>query len=163
MIILFAVLREGARGRQDARIMALRKGRHPLRCGPNMSDVVPFLYAVLPFLHPTSMPLQDPAALVDLKKQRIRVDLDLPSNAMSSRLKTACQGSSYPDGSRTARLSEDGRDRTVGGRGQAGGVARRGGSDDEGAGVLRGSKRGRKGRAGDRGGDSGADGVPQVS
>lgn len=104
---------------------------------------------------------QDPAALADLKQQRIRVDLDLPSNAMSSRLKGAFQGN-YPDGSRTARLSEDDRDRRAGGRGQAGGVSRGGGSDDEGVGALRGSKRGRKGRAGGAGGQSGADGVPQV-
>ncbi|CAM9224809.1 unnamed protein product [Hapterophycus canaliculatus] len=102
----------------------------------------------------------DPVALANLKKQRIRVDLDLPSNAMCSRLKTACQGS-YPDGSRTARLSEDERDRRVGGRGQADGIPRGGGSDDEGAGGPRGSKRGRKGRAVDRGGDSGLDFVPK--
>lgn len=69
---------------------------------------------------------QDPAALKDLKLQRVRVDLDLPSNAMSARLRVACE-SSHADGSRTARSGNDPQGRGSNGKERRG----RGGSGDE--------------------------------
>ncbi|CAN0520184.1 unnamed protein product, partial [Ectocarpus sp. 12 AP-2014] len=58
----------------------------------------------------------DPGTLADLKQQRVRVNLDLPRNSMSSRLKAACDGS-HADGSRTARLSKGHNDGRVDGNG----------------------------------------------
>lgn len=98
---------------------------------------------------------------MDLKKQRVRVDLDLPSNAMSLRLKAVCEGS-HADGSRTARSSKEFKREGVNGKGLGGGDARGRGSGDEAARNVEGSKRGGKGGARNCGNDDGADGVPRV-
>ncbi|CBJ29425.1 conserved unknown protein [Ectocarpus siliculosus] len=102
----------------------------------------------------------DPGTLADLKQQRVRVNLDLPRNALSSRLKPACDGS-HADGSRTARSSRGHNDGRVDGNGWAGGESWSGGSGDEGARDGGGPKRGRKERSGSRREGNGADGMPK--
>ncbi|CAM9297046.1 unnamed protein product [Ectocarpus sp. 4 AP-2014] len=102
----------------------------------------------------------DPGTLADLKQQRVRVNLDLPRNAMSSRLKAACD-TSHVDGSMTARLSRGHNDGRVDGNGWAGGESWSGGSGDEGARDGVGPKRGRKERSGSRREGNGAGGMPK--
>lgn len=94
----------------------------------------------------------------DLKLQRVRVDLDLPSNAMSARLRATCE-SSHVDGSRTARSGIDFQNRGSNGKGRGGRDATGGGSGDETSGDVGDSKR----VACTTGaGNHGDDGVPKV-
>lgn len=113
--------------------------------------------------NPTATRTQDPAALLDLKKQRVRVDLDLPSNAMSLRLKTACEGS-HADGSRTARSTKEFKREGANDKGLGGGDTRGGGSAHEAARrSVEGFTNGRNnGGGGNGGGGNEADGVPRV-
>lgn len=104
--------------------------------------------------------MQDPAALVDLKKQRVRVDLDLPGNAMSLRLKAVCEGS-HAESSRTARSSKESKREGHNEKGLGGGDARGVGSGHEGGRSVEGSTRGRNGGARNCGKDNEAD-VPRV-
>eukprot|EP00752_Nemacystus_decipiens_P008440 g7544.t1 len=103
----------------------------------------------------------DPAALKDLKLQRVRVDLDLPSNAMSARLRAAC-GTSHADGSKTARSGNDSQSLGSNGNGRRGKDAPGGGAGDKASGGVGVSKRVAGLKTGGRDRTNGNDGVPKV-
>lgn len=97
----------------------------------------------------------------DLKLQRVRVDLDLPSNAMSARLR-ASRESSHADGSKTARSGSDSQNRGSNGKERGGRDAPGGGSGDETSGSVGVSKRVVGHKTGGRNHTKENDGVPKV-